>query len=90
MPQELYSSRHKLLKTNRDSATSFGTEAAMFSVHSGRIDMSFLQGVPESGQLLMFGVSLLLLGVTFRKIRKMISDFRSPIPASQQPEPRQS
>jgi hypothetical protein len=90
MPQEPHSSRHKLLKINRHSATSFGTEAATFSVRSGRIDMSFLQGVPESGQLLMFGVGLLLLGVTFRKIRKMISDFRAPIPASQQPEPRQS
>jgi hypothetical protein len=54
------------------------------------IAMSFLQGIPETGQLFIFGVGLLVVGVVFRKVRKLIADLRSPIPAPQQVEPRQS
>jgi len=35
--------------------------------------MSFLQGIPESSQLLVMGGGLLFVGILFRKVRKEIS-----------------
>lgn len=54
--------------------------------------MSLLQVVPESGQLFLLGFALIITGVLFRKIRNVISGFRKalPLPAEQNPEPRQS
>lgn len=52
--------------------------------------MSFLQAIPESSQLLLLGAGLLFVGVLFRKLCKALSVFRSPLPAAQQVEPKQS
>jgi hypothetical protein len=54
--------------------------------------MSFLQGIPESVQLLLLGSAFIFAGVLFRRVRNAIFAFRKGLPISpeQQPEPRQS
>lgn len=54
--------------------------------------MSFLHVIPESGQLFLLGSAFILAGFAFRRVRSLISSFRRalPLPAEQQPEPRQS
>lgn len=54
--------------------------------------MTFLQGIPESVQLLVLGSAFIFAGVLFRKVRNAVSAFRKGLPISpeQQPEPRQS
>lgn len=52
--------------------------------------MSFLQAIPESSQLFLIGAGLLFVGVLFRKLRKVLSVFRTPLPAAHQAEPKQS
>jgi hypothetical protein len=52
--------------------------------------MSFLQAIPESGQLFLLGSSLFVMSFVFRKLRKLLSGLRAPLTADQQPEPRES
>jgi hypothetical protein len=50
--------------------------------------MSFLEAIPESGQLFLLGSGLFLLGMLFRQIRRALKSFRAPLPTGPQPEAR--
>ena len=52
--------------------------------------MSFLQAIPEAGQLFVLGAGLVFMGVLIRKLRKALLALRMPLPRSHQPEVRQS
>lgn len=43
--------------------------------------MSFLQIIPEPGQLLLLGVAFILTGILFRKVRKTVPAVEKALPA---------
>jgi hypothetical protein len=61
-----------------------------FFLNVERTYMTFLQAIPEYGQLFFLGAGLVFVGVLLRKLRKAILAFRLPIPPASQPEARQS
>ena len=52
--------------------------------------MSFLQVIPESGQLFLLGVGLFFMGALLRRIRRVLSDYRTPLSSKAHPEAKQS
>jgi len=58
------------------------------TIHWEMIDMSVLQGIPESGQLFLLGSGLIFLGLIFRAIRKVPANLRARLTSEGHPEPR--
>lgn len=52
--------------------------------------MTFLQAIPESGQLFLLGSGLFFMGVLLRRLRKIFSDYRTTLSSKAHPEPKQS
>ena len=54
------------------------------------LTMSFLQGIPESEQLLLLGSGLFFLGLIFRVVRKATAALRTRLTSKQPTEQQQS